>query len=51
LAIGRAVTLLRHVPWLGSTNLFYWGDLTWKGLKILSHCEHCIQGLSQLHDE
>src|SRR5205823_6364051 len=35
-ALGRAVTLLRHVPWLGSTSLFYWGDLDVEGFEILS---------------
>jgi hypothetical protein len=35
-ALGRAVTLLRHVPWVASNNLFYWGDLDVEGLEILS---------------
>jgi len=35
-ALGRAVTLLRHVPWLASRNLFYWGDLDVEGFEILS---------------
>lgn len=35
-ALGRAVTLLRHVPWLASCDIWYWGDLDTEGFEILS---------------
>ncbi len=35
-ALGRAVTLLRHVPWLSDCDIWYWGDLDIEGFEILS---------------
>jgi hypothetical protein len=35
-ALGRAVTLLRHVPWLADCDIWYWGDLDTEGFEILS---------------
>src|SRR5262249_35751100 len=34
--LGRAVTLLRHVPWLSGCDISYWGDLDTEGVEILS---------------
>ena len=34
--MGNGVTLLRHVPWLTSARIWYWGDLDVDGLAILS---------------
>src|SRR5262249_7958722 len=35
-ALGRAITLLRHVPWLSNCDIWYWGDLDMEGFEILS---------------
>jgi hypothetical protein len=35
-ALGKGVTLLRYVPWLGSVPLVYWGDIDVQGFEILS---------------
>jgi hypothetical protein len=35
-ALGRAITLLRHVPWLSNCEIWYWGDLDTEGFEILS---------------
>ena len=35
-ALGRAVTLLRYVPWLANCDIWYWGDLDKEGFEILS---------------
>jgi hypothetical protein len=35
-ALGRGVTLLRYLPWLGSVPVAYWGDLDIQGFEILS---------------
>jgi hypothetical protein len=35
-ALGRAITLLRHVPWLSNCDIWYWGDLDTEGFEILS---------------
>ena len=34
--LGNGVSLLRYVPWLGTCNIVYWGDLDVEGLTILS---------------
>ncbi len=34
--LGNAVSLLRHLPWLGEADITYWGDLDVEGLTILS---------------
>lgn len=35
-ALGKGVTLLRYLPWLGSVPVAYWGDLDVQGFEILS---------------
>lgn len=35
-AMGRAVSLLRYLPWLAKGAITYWGDLDVEGLAILS---------------
>jgi hypothetical protein len=35
-ALGRAITLLRHVPWLSNCDIWYWGDLDTEGFEMLS---------------
>jgi hypothetical protein len=35
-ALGKGVTLLRYLPWLGSVPVVYWGDLDVQGFEILS---------------
>lgn len=32
--LGRAVTLLRYVPWLGRCRIIYWGDIDADGFEI-----------------
>lgn len=34
--LGRGVSQLRHVPWLSTARVTYWGDLDVEGLTILS---------------
>jgi len=34
--LGNGVSLLRHVTWLGTARITYWGDLDVEGLAILS---------------
>lgn len=35
-ALGKAVSLLRYLPWLAQAPITYWGDLDVEGLTILS---------------
>lgn len=35
-ALGRAVSELRHIPWLATIPVRYWGDLDIEGFEILS---------------
>src|SRR5262245_14483114 len=35
-ALGKGVTLLRYLPWLGGVPIAYWGDLDVQGFEILS---------------
>jgi hypothetical protein len=35
-ALGDGVTVLRHIPWLHSVRVIYWGDLDVEGFEILS---------------
>ena len=35
-AMGKAVSLLRYLPWLQNARITYWGDLDVEGLAILS---------------
>jgi hypothetical protein len=35
-ALGKGVTLLRYLPWLGQVPIVYWGDLDVEGFEILS---------------
>lgn len=35
-ALGKGVTLLRYLPWLGAVPVTYWGDLDVQGFEILS---------------
>lgn len=39
--LGRAVTLLRYVPWLARCQIRYWGDIDVDGFEILS----CVRTL------
>lgn len=34
--LGNAISLLRYLPWLGVSDITYWGDLDVEGLAILS---------------
>lgn len=43
-ALGRAVTLLRHLPWLATSQLWYWGDLDVEGFEILSSLRAVFPG-------